>query len=676
MKSTFLTVSAALLGTLFTAGSLHAQVANPAQKLAAQADSSCKQTNDPFEVAYKYTANSEKFAGQCIDSNRFRVIQNLKIENGTLSLNNYQHEKEYWEAKLSVQDVENVYVHVVRFPIAGVVEAAHIQIRFKLKNPVQLKNQIDGRKTTANDLMVSFEASRPKDIGYNFALGVMENYSLIGKVSSTAQKKIDGSNPFEQYELDLSAEEKSQLLQIALNRAAKITNEQFYSTLRPNCATEVFDAIDSLPRLKGKFRSFLTVISNDPVAKPSIAALQARKILKRRVQNFEDEVKGVIKDIPVGSTTTQHLVPQVANHSWTLLVTLPRLDKLTPNERAAVLKVRADLLQTAPLLVQALGSSFMTEAGLDASKILSSTVTVLQGRLLTILKSLNQNLPNTKQHLGLYLVPLQMGGATTSLQKFGIPAELPFAVRDVEIEEGSREATDTYFQISEGTRKAGDSGAKLKDPAYLMGAAVKLQIARDASSFHSQLLVGLNDIQKPFGMTNSQVAFKQAVVKGAQARLTRPTLLLTHAQPNLGSLNPLVKIEFGPEGGLAGRMNPDNFAIFQIRKELNGNCSTQAESSPALLGNLAATALNKPVLDKLIAGKAVAFKILGVNLNAKTRRVEAMDVRVATWPMNCLSVQNVNDQFAQQANQMFKKLEADAKNGNLVQSLIQKLLAR
>lgn len=655
-------------------------LAQVSQRPAAQKDDSCKQTNDPFEVAYKFTSASEKHSGECIDSLRFRAIQNLKIENGVATFNNYQHQNEYWSAKLnlSAANVDQVLFQIVRFPIMSVVQAAHIQIRFKLKSDVELAHQLDGRKTKTSDVLISFEASRPKGVSYNFALGVMENYALIGKVASTEQKKLDGTDPFEQYELGLSPEEKSQLLQITLTRAFTTGNSSFYSTLRPNCATEVFDSIDTLPRFKGKIRNFLTVISNDPVAKPSIAALQTRGILKRRVQNFEDEVKGVIKDIPLATTAAQPLIPQVANNPWTLLVTLPRLDRLSPTEIAAILKIRSEILNSFPVLVQGLLSTYMKEAGDDTSKILNSVVANLQGRILTLLKSANAHLPNTAQSLAVYLIPYPStsASATTSLQNLGIPAELPFSVKDVEIDDNDRSAVDTYYRISEGARKAGDVGATTKDPAYLMAAAVRLKLQRNANLFHSQLLVGINDQNRPFSMTNSQVAFKNAVLTGSKGRLSRPTVLISHSQTHQTNLNPIVNIEFGPEGGLAGKMNPDSFGIFQIRKQLDENCQAQAASSPTLIGNLGTAALNKPILDKLVAGKLVAFQILGADMNLSTRTVDKMDVRLSTWPLQCLSVQSVNHQFAREANQMILKLETESRSGQLMQNLIQKILAR
>lgn len=109
----------------------------------AQPDGACAQSSDPNEGPYRFTALSSKYAGQCVDSNRFRAIQNLKIDSTSVVLNNYHHANEFWEARFSIapENVEAVYLQIVRFPILGVVEAAHTQIRFVLKKPVELTNQ-------------------------------------------------------------------------------------------------------------------------------------------------------------------------------------------------------------------------------------------------------------------------------------------------------------------------------------------------------------------------------------------------------------------------------------------------------------------------------------------------------------------------------------------------------
>lgn len=674
-KMLLLTLSSVL--TLVIGSQAGAQ-ASP--KIIAQPDASCAKTSDPNENPSRFTDVSAKYSGQCVDAVRFRAIRNLKIENGEVILNNYQHENKFWEARFSLapENIEAVYLQIVRFPVLGIVEAGHGQTRFKLKQPVRLVSQSNpGETATAADLVISFEATFPEGQSYNFALGAMDNYGLVARVLSTAQKRLNSPNsPFEQYELNISAIERSQLLREGLGRAVEIGNRFPYNTLRPNCVSESFDLIDKLPRLRGKYPSFLTVISNDPVAAPAIAALQQRQILKQRVQNYEEEERGNLGTRPIPGGTAVPLLPNVAGRPWSLVVTLPNMQQLSATERQAVLKVREQILKQAPLALQGVGSAMMAEAGGDASAVVTGALKSLQTSLMAVLAESNAALPVNAQQLGLYIVPFKTSLAQTRLDGLGIPAALPFAITDVVVDESIRNSQEIYYHIAEGARQAGDAGAAGRDPGYLMATAVRVNLQRGNIQVRSQVMLGLNNMTKPFTMQNSQVSFQESVIKGAEARTTRPVMLITHTQVGTSRLEPSVKIEFGPEGGLAGTMAGAGFATFQINKDLSGSCQMQAASSPTLNGNLSASALGKPALDALLKGKKVSFQVLSATLNLQTQQLTEMDVRVNTWPVSCVSSADVNNQFTQNANQMLTQLKTEARDGSLLKKLVSGFMER
>ncbi|AGH94986.1 hypothetical protein A11Q_768 [Pseudobdellovibrio exovorus JSS] len=669
----------ALFTTCTVVGGLpaHAQLS---PSLMAELDPSCAKTADPDEASYRFTSHSKKYAGKCVDSVRFRAIQNLRIANNTAVLNNYQHERDFWKAEFSTspENIEAVYFQVVRFPILGIVEAGHAQIRFKLKQPAQLKSQSDANKSAqVQDVLISFEATFPEGEKYNFALGAMDNFGLIARVMSMEQKRLDSPTaPFEQYELNLTAEEGSQLLRTALSRASSIGKRYAYNTLRPNCATEAFDLLDGLDRLKGKFPPFLTVISNDPVAQPSITGLRERGILKQRVQNYEDEQKGIIKTLEVSSQRSVPLLPQVPANPWTLVVTLPNLQRLSPSEKDAILKVRSHLLRQAPLLVQGLGSAMMSEVGGDASTVVIASLKLLQERLATILKESNDLLPQNAQALGLYLVPFKTDSTQTRLDGLGIPAALPFAVTDVVVDESIARSQEIYYHLAEGTRKAGDVGSQAKDVGYLMGTAIRLKLQKNNVQVRSQLMVGLNNQKKPFTMSNSQVVFHENVVTGGENRTTRPVMLVTHTQLGVNQINPAVDIEFGPAGGIAGSLAGDAFGTYQVLKQFGTSCETRSSSTPTLNGVLAESALGKPLLDGFLKGKKVSFQIMNVKMDLGQQAITNMDVKINTWPVTCMSDQSVNTQFVQNANDMLNKLKAEARSGSLMQKLMKGFLQR
>jgi Domain of unknown function (DUF4105) len=646
-------------------------------KIMAEVDSRCAQSSDPQEAPYRFTSLSGKFSGQCADTNRFRAIQNLKIENGVAVLNNYHHDNDFWQAQFSIEpsNLDAVYFHVVRFPILGIVEAAHTQIRFKLKNPVQLKSQTDASKTTTTkEVLVSFEAVRPKDQAYNFALGALENYALVGRVTSAKQRIAESEAPMEQYELDITQDEKALLLKNTLTHAEQIGIKYTYNTLRPNCTTEVFDLLDSLPRLQGKYPQFLTVISNDPVAQPAIDALKARQLLKQRVQNYEEEAKGVSQVLSIPQKKANPILPEVAGRPWSLVVTLPNLANLNKSEQLAILKIRSELLRKAPLALQGLGSAMMKEAGGDSSAIIARSLAIIQAQLTDVLRSVNDSLPNTPQGMGLYLVPYNAPATITPLKGMKIPAALPFSIVDAMVDDSIPKSKESYYWISEGLRSAGDSGSKGKLPAYFAGSAIRLKLQRDHSAIRSQVAVGLNDFTKPFTMSNSQVNFSESSIAGSGERATRPLLLISHEQDTTARPNPFVSMEFGTDGGLAGAAREDAFATFQILKSMTGSCETQASSAPTLRGTLAQSALGKPILDRLVQGKKVSFHILGAKLDLRTLEVAEMDVRVNMWPLNCLATNDVNTQFRQNANDMIKKLKAESMNAGFLQKLLSGVL--
>lgn len=643
-----------------------------AQDAIALEDKSCAQSSDKFESTFRMTDVSKKYSGQCLDAEKFRNIKNLSIVSDKVSLNNYHHRNQFWQAKFSLapDNIESAVFQIVRFPILGIVEAAHIQIRFKLKAAVELKSQTNGDIDTNNDVLISFEAARPKGEAYNFALGALPNYALVGRVASTDQKDLEGDSTFEQYELDLTADERSALLKLSLEHSHQLAMNYSYNTLRPNCTTEVLDLIDQLPRFKGKHAKFMTVISNDPVAQPSIDALKIRGVIKNRIQSYQDEKKGIVQILSTPNKKTIPLLPQVQGLPWSLVFTLPNTDGLTVLEKKAVLKIRAELLNSIPLLIQSLGSSFMQEAGAQSTSLLTQAFEKLQIQIKKSLVSLKKDLPRNKLSLGLYFVPFEAKATGTDLSPIGVEVVLPFNI--VNLVQGKN--NDMYYFIAEGARKAADAGSAGKLPAYMMALGLKLNFSQSSSDSYVQILIGLKDQAHEFKMKNSQIHFQQAIVNGNQQRLTRPVVLMSHHQDAQKATNPLIQIEFGAEGGLAGTMAGDAFATFQIRKDLNDNCEVQAQSAPKLIGKLSDQAIGKPILDKFIKGKDVSFYILAAELNAQTLEVSDMDVRISTWPVNCLSLDKVNQQFQDNANQMLNKFKNDVKDESFIHSLLSKFL--
>jgi hypothetical protein len=647
-------------------------------KIVAEADPGCALGTDPAETPYRFTNGSKKYTGQCLNTEKFRVIKDLKITGQIANFYNFKHEEKFWQAEFSLrpENIESVFFQILRFPVMGVVQAGHGQLRFKLKNPISLKH-ISGvvSEKPLYDIVVSFEGAFPKGESYNFALGAMNNYSIVGRLMSPQQKFNDSKEARgEQYLLDLTALESSQLLEKALVYSQQIGARFPYNTLRPNCISEALDLIDSMPRFKDKYPPFLTMISNDPVAQPAIEAIQARGILKSRVQDYRDEMVGVFHDnVQLPTSTVIPFLPQVKGYPWSLVITLPDEKYLSSLEAETLKKVRQSLIQEVPNLLQGAASATRPEAGDDAALILKSILAATQERLLLLLNKINSELPLSRQSIGLYLVPYKGSGQNIRLDRFKIPAMLPLNLVDLQIDLNDKKSKEVFYYLAEGARLAADAGATEKSSMHLMGAALRINLQKNASQAYAQVMFGLKGFNKAISIENKQVKLSQSQLTASSSRSERGSMLLTLSQTNMKKINDTVNIEFGPEGGLVGDAGKDSFALFQINKDITGDCRLQAQAVPVLLGQFSSEAIGNGLVDQILNGKAVAFQILSAAVNTETEAVSNMDIKVRTWPMSCLSKDEVNVQFTNEAND--KLINLKSKSGkSVVDALLSKIL--
>lgn len=219
---------------------------------AAKPDASCALSPaDPYERPHRIGLGSQKYAQQCVDTDRFRFSEILKQTKSEWTFSNYRHQNEYWTATLGLNTiVEHVFFQVVRFEAISGVIAAHTQIRLKFSNqtPLKLQSQLDPQKTTESlDLVISFEASRPVGTPYNFALGAVDNYVSVARILSGAQRLAESTeNITEQYELSIPQDEKLHIALLALEKSARDGFMRFYNTISENCTTDAFAVLDSL----------------------------------------------------------------------------------------------------------------------------------------------------------------------------------------------------------------------------------------------------------------------------------------------------------------------------------------------------------------------------------------------------------------------------------------------
>ncbi len=621
-------------------------------------DSLCSFSNDVFEIPTRIGMASKKYSSQCIDTDQFRPVIITQETNESIVFANYYHNNKYWTAELrKTAEVESVYFHIVRFNIVTGVTAAHTQYRVKFKDGHQLKLKLqDSTKsieTSVNDLVVSFEAARPKNIPYNFALGAVDNYLSVARILSGAQRVSEkGDNDTEQYEILIPENEKLLFTLMGIQKSNEYGFSRFYNTLRPNCTTDVFDLIDELPSQQAnKAEPFLTVISNDPVAGPSLEGLQERGLLGQRYADLK-------ADIIDGET----LAPVQANHvpQLELLANIKGLPYslvfIEENTTTNTVAAKSVAYKLAPKIAQQIGSLLMS----SKENTILGTLDALSPLLKKSLKEVNTQLTDKPSMLSLYLVPWDKSGKKINpIKDLGAPARLPF---------NAYETNPKHFKkISQGYAQASKKQMKTSKPFSLLGIALHMFLQKDKSVITVQTMANLGHQQQNLKASNNQVDIFNFEIPQAYTVRQQPIVLMNLSQ-NYQEELPRFKINFGSLGQVAGALigqelpavgfkensNEKDYGKLQVLK--GHNCSVQAQASPTLFGKL------KVLTEK--KWKKVKFNIFSIDFDLRKKQVKTMDVRINTLPVYCISKDDVNQQFTDNANAEIKALKEKAIKAN------------
>lgn len=658
----------------------------PLQEVATIENADCKvDAQDPNDKGYSLTVNSRLYPKECIDGKRFRPMQNLVIANNTATLNNYLHNNKFWKAQLPIDPsaIENVYFHIMRFPVVEGVTAAHTQIRFifKDKNAVQLTGtDAAGNVETSSsgDILISFEAAFPSTAGYNFALGAFPNYARFAKIMSTLQKETDSPNGIEQYELKLSAEESATLLSNTLVYAQNIGIEGFYNTLRPNCTTELFDQLDQLPSLKGKAKKFLTMISADPIAGPSLEALKKRDLIVKRVQNFGDELKGIRQTLQVPEaqkSLVTTFLPKMDGRPWTMTTVMPDTSKMSDTEKKALTSVRDELVRAIPTLIQTYGSVMMlAPKESKGQQLFLSTLKEVVSRAPALLRKVNKDLPEELTEISLYFSSYETDIVATDLSAFGVPAEIPIALNKFQVDNSTKQSrqltNDLYDNVAYGIMQIPLAGNANKDSkAYLMAASIQVHAQKDNSKVATQIMAGLAPMESALVSESPQVKIQKIVIPEHSGFINQPAMIITHFQEvNEVDVNPLVNIQFGSFGGLGDNKSEFGANTLLIQKGAVF-CNGQAASTPYFQGQINDKFTNSFV-DPVLKGGPIAFHLMSMNMNLKTMKVTNMDLKIeALWFLSCLTVDDANKQFTENANKAITEMLEKTSNADVLQML-------
>lgn len=622
-------------------------------------DDLCAFSSDTYETPTRIGTDSKKFTSQCIDTQQFRPAVIIEETDESIQFANYYHNNKYWTATLSKKaEVESVYFHIVRFNVVTGVTAAHTQYRVKFKAGSQLELTPQNTETTedsqleklmVNDLVISFEAARPKNIPYNFALGAVNNYLSVARVLSGAQRVSEkGDNDTEQYEVLIPKNEKLLFAIMGIKKSSGYGFSRFYNTLRPNCTTDVFDLIDELPSQQAnKAEPFLTVISNDPVAGPSLDGLKERGLLGKRYADLKAEIIDgeTVAPPQIVKKPSLELLANIESHPYSLVFIEKNSSKNTSYTKSVAYKL-------APKIAQQIGSLLMSRQ----ETTLLGTLDALSPLLKQSLKELNSELSDKPSMLSLYLVPWDGSGKKINpVKDLGAPARLPFGTYESK--------SNDFHKITQGYAKSSKRHMANKKPFSLLGIALHMYLVKNKSIVTVQTMANLGSQQQELEVSNNQVDIFGFEIPSSYTVEQQPIALMNLSQKyqeeapefkiNFGALGPVAGMLIGkelPGLGYTENSNAKDYGKLQVLK--GHGCSVQASTSPTLFGKL------KVLTEK--KWKNVKFNILSIDFDLNKKEVKTMDVRISTLPVFCISKPDVNQQFTDNANSEIEAIKAKA----------------
>lgn len=612
--------------------------------------------NDKYETPVKFSSGSMFYADLCMDTDRFRPPVIIESTD-SLKFANYKHNAatiddsnsgRYYIAEIKNSEknnVEKTFFHVVRFAtgVAGVT-AAHTQFRVKFKNPkaVKLTDQLTGDVLYTNDVVVSYEASRPRNIPYNFAHGSWDNYILVTRAMSGRQRQNESyANETEQYPLNFKdASEGWTLLKNSIQEGDNIKFTKFYNTIKPNCTTQVFDQLDKLPSVAAKgVEAFLTEISPNPIAGPSIEAITQRGLFKKgqryanlRAELDEGKTKFDGKDVIVKSDP---FYAQVKNFPYSVVFAADA----GANSQKLIKNAKKKLYRLLPEISAKLYTSMATSS---LNKELSpvDTLNMIAPALQQVMAELNSELTSDEQFLSIYFLPWDGSGKEVDvMQELNVPARLPSDTFESSFDDV---AYDSIFK--DGFYDALDINKKSSLPATLLGLGLHMTLKKDQSQSLLQFVAQLTPQEKDMNVINDQVVISKLVIP-EDTKFANPAVMILNMEMQYNKNLPRVYAEFGPYAGIQGVADASGFGgKFVTNRQ---DCEIRKSSVPRLQGKIKLFGFNTPF--------GIDFNFFDVEFDVTKLEVSDLAVRVSPFTGGCYDMDNVEQQFKDEIN---TKIEA------------------
>ena len=222
--------------------------------------------SDVYEPRARFTKGP--WVGECLDTKIRRPVRVLRTPEGDdsiLELANVFHNHGYWIAQIPTDAVANVYFQLEYFP--AVVPAGHTQIRIEFNEPVRLRGHSAwnrGVDTLVYNLVMSAEAVPRVGESYDLFKGMQNHFGLALRVTSLSARYdsmvVEKGHHVEQWILQLTEEEKAELLTFYAYESDALGMEETYHTLFRNCTTELIRNLDGVVRytIGENIKKFLT----------------------------------------------------------------------------------------------------------------------------------------------------------------------------------------------------------------------------------------------------------------------------------------------------------------------------------------------------------------------------------------------------------------------------------
>ncbi|MGZ3696307.1 MAG: hypothetical protein ACXWQO_20185, partial [Bdellovibrionota bacterium] len=201
-------------------------------------------TKDLLEEPIRFAFG--KFQGACVDSCRFRRARVLQASPQFIQVGNILHLGHYSQAKIRLDQVENVEVGFERFA-PGV---DHVILRFTFRAPISLLSQ-DGHARQlgfTRSLVISSEGVPPKAHPYSLSEGFWGHYLLAHRLitgDELDQWIAKLRHPLRLIPLQVEAPKAADLLARGIKRSDLESFRSVYRLFANNCSTSALALLDA-----------------------------------------------------------------------------------------------------------------------------------------------------------------------------------------------------------------------------------------------------------------------------------------------------------------------------------------------------------------------------------------------------------------------------------------------